>query len=77
MNHGNITWTSVMASITGASVTLAQINQVVTLLVGLATLIFTGIKIYQALTKAQTDRKLVRAWMQRFQTTSRPVPLDE
>lgn len=79
MNANPTTWTSVFASIAGAvsTVSLAQVNQVMTFLVGLATLIFTLIKIYQAVKKDQKDRQLVKAWMQRFQTTSRPAPLDE
>ncbi len=58
--HTPFGWPALITSITGASITIADVNAWITLLVGLATLVFTIVKIYQALTGATRDRAAMR-----------------
>lgn len=77
MSHEHVPfgWPSLITSIMGAGITIADVNAVVTLLVGLATLVFTCVKIYQALTGATRDREAIRKLLARMRTTTEPGDL--
>lgn len=64
--HTHVSWASVGTSIAGAGITIADLNAWVTLMVGLATLVFTVVKIWQALNGAARDRETLRKLYRRM-----------
>ena len=67
--HTPFGWPSLIASITGAGITIADVNAWVTLMVGLATLVFTIVKIHQAISGASHDREVLRKLYARIRPT--------
>ena len=69
-NSNPIGWGSVVASLTGSGITIAQINQYVTFGVGVLTAVYTAIKIVQALRNDARERKALKRLMDRLAPTS-------
>jgi hypothetical protein len=76
-----IDWGAWVKCAAGASVTMSQINDWVTLAVGLLTIVYTVLKIFEWIKSTsrheREQRTLERVWDRLDKMSSRPIPLDD